>query len=327
MATFKGNYNGLFPDDDIADVIYGNNSTTDWGGRNDVIDGFGGDDVLFGRGGNDTLRGGDGDDTLIGGTGNDTLSGGAGNDTFIFESGTDSLSGGSGTDELQFRDVDIQSGFLGSLSYALLPESSPIFYDVISGDVLTGETVLGNIAQLSSIESIRMTNNNDTLNDNNTGRTLKGDGGDDIIHGNGGDDTIFGGSGHDTLTGDEGDDILIGGTGADTMTGGTGADTFRFDTVSDAGFGYSGNFIFPEDSITDFERGIDRIDLSRIDANADASGNQAFRLVEQFTGHAGELRIQSLVGFTFISGDVDGDGGRDFQIEVRGLVNASDLIL
>lgn len=327
MATFKGNYNGLFPDDDINDVIYGNNSPTDWGGNNDTIDGFGGNDFLFGRAGNDTLRGGDGDDTLVGGSGNDTLSGGAGNDTFIFESGTDSISGGTGTDELQFRDVDIQSGFLGSLSFAILPESSPIFYDVASGDVLTGETLLGRVSQLSSIESIRMTNNNDTLNDNDIGRTLKGDGGDDIIHGNGGNDTLFGGSGHDTLTGDEGDDTIIGGTGADTMSGGAGADTFRFDTVSDAGFAYSGNFIFPGDSITDFERGLDRIDLSRIDANTNASGNQALRIVEQFTGNAGELRIQSLVGFTFISGDVDGDGGRDFQIEVRGLINASDLIL
>lgn len=327
MATFKGNYNGVFPDDDITDVIYGNNSPSDWGGHHDVIDGFGGNDFLFGRAGNDTLRGGDGDDTLVGGSGNDTLSGGGGNDTFIFESGTDAISGGSGTDELQFRDVDIQSGFLGSLSFAILPESSPIFYDALSGDVLAGETVLGRISQLSSIESIRMTNNNDTLNDNNTGRTLKGDGGDDIIHGNGGNDTIFGGSGSDTITGDDGNDIIIGGTGLDTMTGGAGEDTFRFDTGIDARMVRSGNFILPGDTITDFETGIDQIDLTRMDANSDAGGNQAFRLVQQFTGQAGELRIQSLVGYTFISGDVDGDGGSDFQIEARGLVGASDLLL
>lgn len=330
MATFKGNYNGVFPDDDISDVIYGNELATDWGGNNDVIYGYGGDDFLLGRGGNDTLNGGDGDDTLIGGSGNDTLSGGAGNDTFIFESGTDSISGGSGTDELQFRDVDIQSGFLGSLSFALLPESSPIFYDAMSGDVMTGETVRGRISQLSSIESIRMTEFNDTLNDNNTGRTLKGDGGDDIIHGNGGNDTIYGGWGNDTITGDDGNDIIIGGTGADTMTGGAGADTFRFDTGLDARMVRSGNFILPGDTITDFESGIDQIDLTRMDANTTVAGNQAFHLVERFTGRAGELVIENpLVSmfYSVLSGDLDGDGGRDFQILLSSPAVPSDILL
>ena len=191
MATFKGNWNGLFPNDDIADTIYGNTLPSDWGGRDDIIDGFGGNDRLFGRGGNDTIRGGDGDDLIVGGSGNDTLSGGAGNDTFIYESGTDSISGGTGYDILEFRNVDLQTDFFGNISTALLPEDQPIFFDVVSGDVLTGETLIGRISSLSSIEEIKLTNNNDTLNDNNTGRTITANGGDDIVHGNGGNDLIL----------------------------------------------------------------------------------------------------------------------------------------
>ncbi|MBF2058161.1 MAG: M10 family metallopeptidase C-terminal domain-containing protein [Cyanobacterium sp. T60_A2020_053] len=60
-------------------------------------------------------------------------------------------------------------------------------------------------------------------------------------------------SGNDTLNGTTGDDILIGGQGADRLTGGKGADIFRYDSLVDIG-----------DTITDFEVGIDKIDLSRV---------------------------------------------------------------
>ena len=59
-----------------------------------------------------------------------------------------------------------------------------------------------------------------------------------------------GGGGNDTLNGGAGDDVIHAGTGADRLTGGTGADTFVF--VADEG----------ADRITDFELGVDRIDLS-----------------------------------------------------------------
>lgn len=58
------------------------------------------------------------------------------------------------------------------------------------------------------------------------------------------------GSGHDTLIGNDVDNRLDGGGGSDTYTGGGGADTFVF---ADTGW-----FEF----ITDFESGVDSIDLS-----------------------------------------------------------------
>ncbi|GGE38292.1 hypothetical protein GCM10011360_27620 [Primorskyibacter flagellatus] len=72
----------------------------------------------------------------------------------------------------------------------------------------------------------------------------------DLSGGNGAD-LIWGGAGNDTVSGGAGNDILAGGAGADRLTGGAGADVFVFS--DDA----------PQDVVTDFELGTDRIDLSR----------------------------------------------------------------
>ncbi len=84
--------------------------------------------------------------------------------------------------------------------------------------------------------------------------TLYGGGGDDLIEGDQGDDRLFGGEGNDTLKGGAGRDRLDGGAGDDILEGGAGRDVFVF---SD-GFG--------NDTITDFEVGLDRIDLRKLDA-------------------------------------------------------------
>jgi Ca2+-binding RTX toxin-like protein len=64
------------------------------------------------------------------------------------------------------------------------------------------------------------------------------------------------------------DDVLRATKAVDVLEGGDGHDTFRFNSVTAA----------DGDTIRDFHPG-DRIDLSHIDANAGASGNQAFTLV------------------------------------------------
>ena len=60
---------------------------------------------------------------------------------------------------------------------------------------------------------------------------------------------------------------------ADVMTGGTGYDAFIFDAITDS---VPGAY---RDRITDFQEDIDYIDLSKIDANVFAAGNQAFRFI------------------------------------------------
>lgn len=73
----------------------------------------------------------------------------------------------------------------------------------------------------------------------------------DDLDGGEGDDFIFGGRGFDTIDGGDGNDSIDGHRGNDLLTGGEGADTFLFQFVGTG-----------RDKITDFESGIDTLDLS-----------------------------------------------------------------
>ncbi|MDO8327922.1 MAG: hypothetical protein Q7T28_13430 [Cypionkella sp.] len=80
---------------------------------------------------------------------------------------------------------------------------------------------------------------------------LIGGAGADSLTGSGGQDLLIGGAGNDTLAGGAGDDLLVAGGGLDRLTGGAGADTF----VLQASDGL-------QSVITDFEPGLDRINLA-----------------------------------------------------------------
>jgi Ca2+-binding RTX toxin-like protein len=71
--------------------------------------------------------------------------------------------------------------------------------------------------------------------------------------GTAGDDQLIGSVVGETLSGLGGDDILLDGRGNDILTGGAGADLFVFTADGQS------------DQITDFERGIDKLDLSAFD--------------------------------------------------------------
>ena len=68
-----------------------------------------------------------------------------------------------------------------------------------------------------------------------------------------GDDQVIGSDVSEALSGGAGDDILLDGAGSDVLTGGPGADLFAMSADGQT------------DTITDFERGIDRLDLSAFD--------------------------------------------------------------
>ena len=82
------------------------------------------------------------------------------------------------------------------------------------------------------------------------GSVLVGTGAGALLQGTPRDDHLEGGAGNHRLSGGSGDDRLVAGTGTTTMTGGAGADLFVFRP----GHG--------RDRITDFQVGVDRIDLS-----------------------------------------------------------------
>ncbi|MCD2184738.1 M10 family metallopeptidase C-terminal domain-containing protein [Rhizobium sp. GN54] len=73
------------------------------------------------------------------------------------------------------------------------------------------------------------------------------------------------------------------------------------------------------DTIYDFSRGQgDKIDLSAVDANWKASGNQAFKFIgdDDFNAKAGELRYEKKASNTYIYADINGDRKADFGIHL-----------
>lgn len=74
-------------------------------------------------------------------------------------------------------------------------------------------------------------------------------------------DRLYGFDGDDSLSGLAGDDGLMGGLGADRLTGGAGADVFVYSSVADSTATAS-------DTITDFQTGVDRIDLSSLSVSS-----------------------------------------------------------
>ncbi len=235
------------------DILGGNDLANEIRGMNgaDRLFGFSGDDTLVGGVGNDTLNGGAGADSLQGGghfdyasyrwsaagvtaslinpganTGDaagdlystiegligtdfndtlegdgfgNTLSGSEGHDLLIGGTGADSLDGGSGFDYASY--ASSAAGVKASLTN---PGSN-------TGDA-GGDTH-------TSIEGLRGSSFNDTL---------EGDGGSNILVGNQGVDMLSGLSGNDALWGVSGDDTLSGGAGSDTLNGGAGSDTASY---------------------------------------------------------------------------------------------------
>ncbi len=136
---------------------------------------------------------------------------------------------------------------------------------------------------------------------------ISGGAGADRISGGAGPDRLFAGQGRDRLDGGGGNDRLVAGAGPDRLTGGNGADTFVFRSARQA----------DGDTITDFGRGADRIDLSGIDANANRAGNQSFDY-----GRHGSLSFDDGV----LSGQIK--GGPDFEIALLGVDHlAPDTLL
>ncbi|MEY9625721.1 M10 family metallopeptidase C-terminal domain-containing protein [Sinorhizobium fredii] len=144
--------------------------------------------------------------------------------------------------------------------------------------------------------------------------TMNGDTGHDVLYGGVGSDKLYGSSGNDALVGDAGNDALYGGTGADRLYGGSGSDIFAFRSLTESTVATSGR-----DTVYDFLASqSDRIDLSAIDADTAATGNQAFTFVgtAASSGKKGELRYDRASSDTYIYGDVNGDKKADFAIHL-----------
>jgi serralysin len=100
------------------------------------------------------------------------------------------------------------------------------------------------------------------------------------------------------MDGGAGNDRLLGSIDADRLTGGAGDDDFIFEDFEDF-IPISGSVL---DTITDFTRGEDLIDLSQIDAKGAVAGDQAFAFQGTSPVNAfGEVSYRFVGGTTVIS--------------------------
>jgi Ca2+-binding RTX toxin-like protein len=228
----------------------------------------------------DLILGGNGNDTINGGGGADSLNGGADDDTFVFASATAlnaaaTIMGGSGTDTISIAD----------------PGSAVVDSDLDKVDLVETlefnaggncSAVLDTEAQLGGIVSVFGGVGNDTF----TAGTAY-DGTSVTLVGNDGADQLTGANAADRIYGDDGADILQGfgtvatNTNNDTLTGGAGADVFVFGTNTQNA--YPGNPAGDSGVvyITDFEVGVDSINLFQGLTNPIAG---AFTVSEVFPG-------------------------------------------
>ena len=221
------------------------------------------DDTLVGNSGDNLLSGGDGNNVLKGGGGTDVLKGGAGDDTMTIDGVEDHVYGGDGNDTLvmsssQGMVINLSSGYIDTNPY-----TSPGDYFHAPHFNIHGPFsplgpyphAPGDAQQVTDVENVSGSAYADKIVGTDGANVLSGNGGDDVLFGMGGDDTLLGGAGKD---------FLIGGTGADTLTGGQDADVFIWNSVSESVF--TGGK--PQDVITDFQSGQDKIDLSALNIAA-----------------------------------------------------------
>lgn len=325
-----------------ADTLRGEDGADylDGGAQADWLDGGAGDDFLYGGDGDDQLYGGDGDDELYGGAGADFLAGGLGNDvidglggydtmsltgltagatvttgntvisthqgqlqvdeffriekvvgTFFGDSlaatGSMALDGSTGNDTLYSGSgANLLDGGAGTDTVSYLLSTAGVSVNLATG-AASGGFAAGDT--LSRLENVTGSNFADTLR-------LGGAGG-----------RLDGAAGDDTLTGGGGADVLVGGAGRDILTGGGGADRFVFAQIADSPWAGAG------DTIRDFRQGVDKIDLSALDADLGRAGNQAFdKLIVSNQPYAdgrfdaGTIAVWSSAGRTSVYLNLDG---------------------
>jgi len=167
-------------------------------------------------------------------------------------------------------------------------------------------------------DSYTGTEYNDRIDGDRGNDKLDGAGGRDRIFGDKGNDRLDGGAGRDRIDGGQGKDKITGGADKDKLKGGAGKDFFIYDSIEDSAGRH-------KDVILDFDNR-DKIKLRKIDADTTERGNQKFDFIDDsaFSGEAGELRYQQKGKKVILEGDVDGDGGADFAILLKGVSDLSD---
>jgi Ca2+-binding RTX toxin-like protein len=264
---------------------------------------------------------------IFAGRGVDELIGGARNDGFFFDAdangsltGADRITGGGGADTIALRGdytgakavTFLDTSMSGVEVVAFLtglanPYGGPI---VAAGFDFAVTMANGNVAAGGSLDIV--------------GSTLRAN---ESVAFDGRAETdgayrIFLGAGDDNVFGGQGADLLYGALGADQLDGSGGADTYVYRATAESTAASTDTVQLGDG---------DRIDLSTIDADGAAAGNQAFTFIgsQAFGNVAGQLRAAQSGNIWVVEGDVDGNGTADLVINVTSVdaIVAGDFIL
>lgn len=171
---------------------------------------------------------------------------------------------------------------------------------------------------------------NDVIRANAGNDIVYGEWGRDSIEGGDGNDMLWGNDDDDTLVGGNGDDRLVGDRGNDRLTGGAGRDIFVYENFAPKTLG--------RDEITDFEAGVDKIELrlnifSRLSPGQTLKSEE-FAIVNSRQAAAGS---SALVVYDSTSGNLFynpngsdrgfGDGANIANLSNRPNLTATDFIL
>jgi Ca2+-binding RTX toxin-like protein len=283
----------------------------------DRIWGANGDDQLQGGPGSDMIRGGDGADQIFGGigqdilrgeTGDDFADGGADNDEIYGGEGNDTLDGGAGADTIRGEAGD---------NYIRGEEDDDWLIGGDERDTLNGGDGRDQIYGNAGDDLISGGAYEDGLNGDDGNDTLNGGDSGDYLYGGGDDDELSGGTGDDYLNGGDGDDRLDGGSGADEYDGGNGNDVFIFSKAKHS-------TVLHTDGIYRFdkpgEKEGDLIDLSAIDGDRTATGQQSLSFDGSGSGDTGTLWLAASTkkfdSSIFIYANLDGDSEAELAIRL-----------
>ncbi|SNR84442.1 Hemolysin-type calcium-binding repeat-containing protein [Methylobacillus rhizosphaerae] len=313
----------------------------------DVVYGNGGNDLLVGHGGADYLDGGEGDDIfLIGGFGSgvqgttskaddgnaewiatgakhDVIVGGEGTDTLRITTGIGANTQAAGTvllndDNFQEMEVVQVGGTVGRLNVentALQLLNDHYYFDA-NGTVADLSNSRGNNGGTIDnvvIDASGVTANGLTFEGNGNTQTFIGTSQDDRFIGNGGNDTLTGGLGSDTF--------VFGKVWTQVVTG----DDDEVQTYVNTAFDLTG-----VDTITDFESGVDKIELNTDQFSSLAGFNAGNLVIGSAAADADDYLIFDSSTNTLLY-DADGNGAGE-AVEIAVLtgvtsITAADIVV
>lgn len=315
----------------------------------DTVYGNGGNDLLIGHGGADYLDGGEGNDIfVIGGFGSgvqgttskaddgnkewiatgathDVIVGGDGVDTLRITTGIGANTKANGTvvlnnDNFQSMEVVQVGGTVGRLNVENtdLQLLNDHYYFKANGTVADLSNTLGNNGGTINnvvVDASGLTTNGLRFEGNANQQTFIGTSKADVFVGNGGNDTLTGGGGKDTF--------VFGKVYEEVVTG--ASDTVQ--TYTNTAFNLTG-----VDTITDFSRGNDKIEL-HLDQYSQLAGFSSSMLRVNSTGTAQDSNDYLVYNTTTktLSYDADGNGsGAKVDIAILTGVNTlstSDFVI